>query len=79
MAIERAGGVVVYDVSADGMTLPGPDWLRGLLGQWFFCEARTAQFFDDDTAQLFATTGCVESSLSIWSANRLPDERPTPG
>jgi len=48
-AIVSAGGVVSYYVADEQP--PGPDWLRDRLGQTFFSEAKSAQFFNDSGAR----------------------------
>src|SRR5260221_6238746 len=37
-AIVKLGGLAVYDFEKDSEKSPGPDWVRGLLGENFFSD-----------------------------------------
>ncbi len=49
MILQEGWGVVLYDWQAKGAASPPyPAWLRGLLGDDFFCSVHTAAFADTD-------------------------------
>jgi hypothetical protein len=61
-AIRAAGGTVVFDYENEGSMLPGPAWLRQLIGDDFFCSPTNATLVGENI-----TDDLIEKHLSALS------------